>query len=171
MGFVGIPMLPVLFDIGRDPGADAYPIEVTGQRFQWSFKYPNIKDARTGEPVVSPPVTPGRAAELHIPAGKEISLSITSIDVNHSFGVPRLAGTQDAIPGKDHKIWIKADHPGSFAGQFRELCGVDHWGMLIRVIAQNQEDFDAWAKEAAAGVKQAPDSGTPSAVAATGSGE
>lgn len=171
MGFVGIPMLPVLFDIGRDPKADAYPIEVTGQRFQWSFRYPDIKDARTGQPLESRPVVPGRAAELHIPAGKEIGLTITSVDVNHSFGVPRLAGTQDAIPGELHKMWIKADHPGSFAGQCRELCGTGHAGMLITVIAQSQEDFDAWAKEAAAGAKQSPDSGAPNAVAATGSGD
>ena len=171
IGFVGVPMLPVLFDLGRDPKADAYPIEVTGQRFQWSFKYPNIKDGRTGEPLESPPVTPGRAAELHIPAGKEIALTLTSIDVNHSFGVPRLAGTQDAIAGEHHRFWMKADHPGSFSGQCRELCGVDHWGMLITVIAQSQEDFDAWAKEAAAGVKQTPEGRVPSAVAATGSGD
>ena len=170
IAFVGVPMLPVLFDLGRDPKADAYPVEVTGQRFQWSFKYPDIKDARTGEPLESPPVVPGRAAELHIPAGKEIALTITSVDVNHSFGVPRLAGTQDAIPGEQHRIWIKADHPGSFAGQCRELCGTGHAGMLITVIAQSQEDFDAWAKEAAAGVKRVPESGGPVAVTATGSG-
>jgi len=41
---------------------------------------------------------------------------------------------------------------------------------MITVIAQSQEDFDAWAKEAAAGVKRVPESGGPVAVTATGSG-
>ena len=171
IAFVGVPMIPVLFELGRDPDADAFPVNVTGQRFFWQFQYPSITDTRTGQPLESPPVPPGRGAELHIPAGREISLTITSVDVNHSFGVPRLAGTEDAIPGRNHKIWIKADHPGSFAGQCRELCGTGHAGMLITVIAQSQEDFDAWAREAAAGVKSVPETGAHEAVAVTGSGE
>src|SRR4029453_6151084 len=159
IAFVGVPMIPVLFELGRDPSADAFPVNVTGQRFLWTFEYPDIKDS-TGAPFQSLPVPPGRAAELHIPAGREIALTITSTDVNHSFGVPRLAGTADAIKGRLHKIWLKADHPGSFAGQCRELGGADHGGMKITVIAQSQEDFDAGAKEAAS-VKSSPDTSEP----------
>jgi len=165
--FVGIPMIPVLFELGRDPKADAacpaknlrtpYPVDVIGQRFTWEFEYPEILDDQ-GEPVFT-------TGELHIPAQCEIALTITSVDVNHSFGVPRLAGTRDAVKGRDNVMWIKADHPGSFSGQCRELCGTGHADMVITVIAQSEEDFDAWSREMAAGTKSVPDSTSEDTVA------
>jgi cytochrome c oxidase subunit 2 len=160
--FVGIPMTPVLFDLGRDPAADAYPVTVRGERFNWFFDHPAVLDAND-QPV-------SEVAELHIPAGREIALTLTSIDVIHSFGVPRLAGTRDAVPGEENTFWIKADHPGSFAGQCRELCGTGHAEMLITVIAQNEQDFEAWSREMAAG-RKVPNDGSEDVVSAESSGE
>jgi len=157
--FVGIPMIPVLFELGRDPSDDAYPVIVRGEQWNWFFVYPEILDSE-GNPVEGGPV------EMHIPAGREIALTITSNDVNHSFGVPRLAGTRDAVKGRENVMWIKADHPGSFGGQCRELCGTGHADMLITVIAQSEEDFDAWSREMAAGTKSVPDSTSEDTVAA-----
>ncbi len=85
--------------------------------------------------------------------------------------MPRLAGTRDAIPGEENTYWIKADHPGSFAGQCRELCGTGHAEMLITVIALSEEDFEDWSDEMAAGVKRAPNGEDEGAVSAAGSGE
>jgi cytochrome c oxidase subunit 2 len=162
IGFVGIPMTPVLFDLGRDPKPDAYPVIVTGFQWAWQFDHPEI-EGPDGQPV-------SELGELHIPAGREISITLHSLDVNHSFGVPRLAGTRDAVPGREDVMWIKADHPGSFAGQCRELCGVGHAEMKLTVIAQSEEDFDAWSREMAAGTKTLPDDG-PETVSSEGSGE
>ena len=158
IAFVGVPMIPVLFELGRDPSDDAYPIKVTGVQWAWLFEYPEIVDDQ-GQLVST-------TGELHIPAGREIALTITSGDVNHSFGVPRLAGTRDAIKGLDERMWIKADHPGSYAGQCRELCGTGHATMLVTVIAQSEEDFDAWSREMAAGTKSVPDSTSEDTVVA-----
>jgi len=161
--FVGIPMLPVIFELGDEPAADAFPVNVTGVQWAWLFEYPEIQDSE-GRPVQS------RAGELHIPAGRQIALTLRSEDVNHSFGVPRLAGTRDAIKGEENTYWIKADHPGSFAGQCRELCGTGHAGMLITVIALDEQDFEDWSREMAAGAKGPPE-GEDQAVAASGSEE
>jgi len=163
IGFVGVPMIPALWDLGREPSDDAYPIRVEGQRFSWAFSYPEILDDQ-GRPLLT-------VGELHIPAGREISLTLTSVDVNHSFGVPRLSGTRDAVKGQENTIWIKADHPGSFAGQCRELCGTGHADMKILVTALSEEDFEDWAQEMSAGVKGAPDAQAEGAVAAAGSEE
>jgi cytochrome c oxidase subunit 2 len=149
--FVGIPMTPVLFDLGREPEDGAYPVTVRGERFNWFFEHPELTDAN------DQPVT--EVAELHVPAGREIALTLTSIDVIHSFAVPRLAGTRDAIPGQENTYWIKADQPGSYAGQCRELCGADHAIMKITLIAQSEADFQEWAQEMTAGSKTVPDSG------------
>jgi cytochrome c oxidase subunit II len=161
--FVGIPMMPVIFELGDEPAADAFPVNVRGERFNWFFEYPEIMDG-AGQPLQS------RPGELHIPAGREVALTLTSIDVVHSFGVPRLAGTRDAIPGEENTYWIKADNPGSFAGQCRELCGTGHAGMLITVIALDEQDFEDWSREMASGVKGPPE-GEDQAVAASRSEE
>jgi cytochrome c oxidase subunit 2 len=163
--FVGIPMLPVIFELGDEPATDAFPVNVTGQRFNWFFEYPEILDAE-GQPVQA-----ARPGELHIPAGRQVALTLQADDVIHSFGVPRLAGTRDAIPGEENTFWIKADNPGSFAGQCRELCGTGHADMLILVTALNEEDFEAWAEEMAAGAKRTPGGGGEGAVVASGSEE
>lgn len=157
--FVGVPMIPVLFELGRDPKADAYPVIVRGEQWNWFFVYPEILDGE-GQPVESKP------GELHIPARREIALTLTSVDVNHSFGVPRLAGTRDAVKGNENVMWLKADHPGSFSGQCRELCGTGHAGMTILVTALSEEDFDDWSREMAAGTKSVPDSTSEDAAVA-----
>jgi cytochrome c oxidase subunit 2 len=163
--FVGIPMIPAIFELGDEPASDAFPVNVTGQRFNWFFEYPEILDAE-GQPVQA-----ARPGELHIPAGRQVALTLKADDVIHSFGVPRLAGTRDAIPGEENTFWIKADQPGSFAGQCRELCGTGHADMLILVTALNEEDFEDWSREMAAGAKKVPDGGGEGAVAASGSEE
>jgi cytochrome c oxidase subunit II len=164
VGFVGVPMIPALWDLGREPSDDAYPVNVTGVQWAWLFEYPEILDDH-GRPLQSKP------GELHIPAGREIALTLTSEDVNHSFGVPRLAGTRDAIKGENNVYWIEADHPGSFAGQCRELCGTGHADMTVLVTALSEQDFEDWSREMAAGVKGQPAGEVEGAVAASGSEE
>jgi cytochrome c oxidase subunit 2 len=151
IGFVGVPMIPALWDLGRSPSDDAFRVNVRGERFNWFFEYPEITD-NEGNPVVGQ-----RPGELFIPEDREVALTLTSTDVIHSFAVPRLSGTRDAIPGEENTFWIKADHPGSFAGQCRELCGTGHAGMLILVTALSDEDFEDWSREMAAGAKTAPE--------------
>ena len=136
---LGVPTVTAIYDLGRDPSPDAFQVNVTGIQWAWQFEYPEILDDN-GKAVTT-------LGELHIPAGREISLSITAVDVIHSFWVPKLAGKLDAIPGRDNVMWLKADEPGSFSGQCAEFCGLGHAGMKFTVLAQNQEDFQAWANE------------------------
>lgn len=89
------------------------------------------------------------ANEMHIPVGDEgqerpVYLSIKSVDVCHSFWVPRLAGKMDAIPGRTNTLWFQTDQPGLYLGQCAEYCGAQHAGMLIRVEAEAPAAFDQW---------------------------
>jgi cytochrome c oxidase subunit 2 len=79
--------------------------------------------------------------------------------VIHSW-VPKLTGETDHIPSRSNRMWFKADEPGTYSGQCAELCGIGHAGMRFKVIAQSQEDFDAWVQEQLAG--NPPDGGQPS---------
>lgn len=60
---------------------------------------------------------------LHIPASRPVDVAITTVDVIHSFWVPRLAGKFDAIPGHVNVLRIEADAPGDYAGVSAEFSG------------------------------------------------
>jgi cytochrome c oxidase subunit 2 len=149
LAILGIPMLIILFRLGREPDEDAFVVNVTGYQWLWEFQYPSILD-ENGEPVVT-------RGEFHFPAGQEIAINLHAADVIHSFAIPRLAGTRDAIPsadlddepGRDHveTMWIRADEAGTYAGQCREFCGLGHAGMKIVAHADSPDDFEAWVNE------------------------
>ena len=108
-------------------------IEVIGHQWWWEVHYSN-QDFYT-------------ANEIHIPAGKQVTLHLTSADVIHSFWVPELHGKIDMIPGQTNTITIKADQVGSYRGQCAEYCGTQHAHMAFLVIAENTADFEAWLKD------------------------
>jgi cytochrome c oxidase subunit 2 len=82
---------------------------------------------------------------MHIPTGRPVYLSITSVDVIHSFWIPQLNGKRDAVPGRVAHLTIQADDPGVYLGQCAEFCGLAHADMRQRVFAHQEADFEAWA--------------------------
>lgn len=118
--------------IPRADAANVLNIEVTARQWHWDFRYP---DAPDGIEATSRHV-------LHIPADREIHLSISSEDVIHSFWVPRLAGKIDAIPGHVNLLRLQADVPGIYEGVCAEYCGVGHAPMIFRVEAHPPDDYD-----------------------------
>ena len=142
---LAVPMLAMIVDIGRAPADDAFPVVVTGQRFSWTFEYSDLQDA-DGKPL-SITGTPGQPAELHVPVGREIGFSLESIDVIHSFWIPKLAGKQDAVPGRTNTLWFTIDEPGQYPGQCAEFCGLLHAQMRMTIIAHSEADFQAWCEE------------------------
>ena len=65
----------------------------------------------------------------------------------HSFWVPKLAGKLDVIPGRANRMWFNATKPGTYSGQCAEFCGLGHAGMRLTVVAESEEDFQAWVDE------------------------
>ncbi len=119
--------------------------EVTATGYQWWFKFEYPKEQIDG---VGPLVT---GNELVIPAGRPVVIQLRTVDVIHSFWVPKLAGKVDMIPNRGNHLWLQADEPGYFWGQCAEYCGDSHAVMRFRVIALSEKDFADWV----AGQKQA----------------
>jgi cytochrome c oxidase subunit 2 len=134
---VGIVTIAGIVDLGRKPADDALRIDVTAQRFSWLFDYPNVQDAEGG--ALSAPIN-----EMHIPEDREIGLWINSVDVNHSFWIPKLAGKIDAIANHENYMWLSADEPGIYSAQCAEFCGLQHSDMRFIVVVHTQADFEAW---------------------------
>ena len=147
---ITVPTVLGVIDLGRDAADDALRVRVVGQQFSWTFQYPDLTDAE-GNPLtviglpgeVGKPST-GRPAELHIPVDREIGVTLESVDVIHSFWVPKLAGKLDVIPGRTNRMWFNATKVGSYSGQCAEFCGFQHADMRLIVVAESEEDFEAW---------------------------
>jgi cytochrome c oxidase subunit 2 len=120
-----------LDQLSRD---DALTIEIRGQQWWWEVEYAAADPSRR--------VT--TANEIHIPVGEPVLLSLRSVDVIHSFWVPRLHGKRDLIPGYTRSLWIQADAPGVFRGECAEFCGHQHAHMGMSVVAETRADFDRW---------------------------
>ena len=136
---LAVPMTILIVDLAREPSADALQVRVIGHQWIWEFQYPEYTDAE-GNPLTM-------FTELHIPAGREIAVTLRSADVIHSFWIPRLAGKLDAVPGRENRFFFNANEPGTFSGQCAEFCGLGHADMRLVVIAQSEEEFQAWVKE------------------------
>jgi cytochrome c oxidase subunit 2 len=138
LAVIAVPTVQGIRELSDVPD-DALQVKVTGQRFSWFFEYPEIEAA--GAPLAAP------ANELRIPVGQDIAIEIHSIDVNHSFWVPKLAGKTDAINNHVNHMWIRADETGEFSGQCAEFCGLQHSNMRMKVIVMPQDEFDAWVSQ------------------------
>lgn len=131
-----VPTVSAIVDLGRAPAGDALQVTVTGIQWRWQFEYTDIKDSE-GKPLTV-------FDELHIPVNKEIGAHLEALDVIHSFWVPKLAGKLDVIPGRGNRMWFNATKPGTYSGQCAEFCGLGHADMRFTVVAESEEDFQAW---------------------------
>jgi cytochrome c oxidase subunit 2 len=136
------------------PGGNSLNIKIIGQQYSWNFQYPSIDDKRVYA-----------YNDMYVPVGMTVTLDIESVDVAHSWWIPKLGGKMDAIPGYTNKLWFKipvdAIPEGQdsvvYTGQCAELCGRNHADMLARVIGLRYDDWKAWYDSKAAQLKQAQD--------------
>lgn len=112
----------------RPPDDAPLRIEAVARQWVWEFRYPGGA------------VTEGR---LHMPAGRDVDFTVTSVDVIHSFWIPRLGGKIDAIPGHETIVRLRADRPGVFGGVCAEFCGTGHAVMAFTVEAHEEAGFAA----------------------------
>ena len=137
--WTAIPVLIVIFLLvltlrvmirADPPPAPSPDLVVTGHQFWWEANYP-----------ASGVVT---ANEIHIPAGKALSVRLDSKDVLHEFWVPELARKMSTVPGQPNHIWLQADKPGVYIGTCSEFCGTQHAWMRILVVAEQPAKFEEW---------------------------
>jgi cytochrome c oxidase subunit 2 len=83
---------------------------------------------------------------MAVPVNTNVIVSVTSLDVIHSFKVTPLRVTQDAIPGLRIPIHFVATHTNVFQITCAQLCGNGHANMkgLIRILPPDQ--YEAWLK-------------------------
>jgi cytochrome c oxidase subunit 2 len=152
------------YEVPLEEKANAYEVTATGYQWWFKFDYPaetaQTLDA-TGKAASAPFST---ANELVIPAGRPVHINLRTVDVIHSFWIPKLAGKVDMMPNRGNHLWVQADKPGYFWGQCAEFCGESHAVMRFRVIALGPREFNDWVNAQMAPARRV-------AAAAAGAGE
>jgi cytochrome c oxidase subunit II len=121
-------------ELDREP-VNPLNVTVVGHQWWWEFQYPE-------QNVVT-------ANELHLPANRDVVLTLKSADVIHSFWAPRLSGKTDLIPGHENKLLMRplSEQQILVRGHCAEFCGGTHAMMAFHVVVSPQAQFDAWVQE------------------------
>lgn len=131
-----IPLLLVIviFYVGlagflelRTSPADAYEINVTGQKWHWEFNH------RSGCNDVN---------ILRVPVNRPVRLVMGSNDVLHSMFIPAFRVKFDVVPGRYTTLWFEATKTGTFDFYCAEYCGAGHSQMVGQVIVYEEDEFE-----------------------------
>ena len=143
-----------------DVPEEADIVEVVGQQWQWSFRYPG-KDGKLGtvdarnvtidnpfgmnadDPLGQDDVLID-TNQLRLPLDRPVKLVIRSKDVLHNFTVPQFRVKMDLVPGMVPYLWLTPTRTGTFDILCEELCGIGHHAMRGKVIVEKEDDFNAW---------------------------
>jgi len=107
---------------------DTVEIRVTGQKWYWSFYYPDSGAEST--------------ADLYVPIGQPVKLVMSSVDVLHSFFIPNFRVKRDVLPNRYSNVWFEATKLGSFQVFCTEYCGDAHSTMLANIHVLSRNDYN-----------------------------
>lgn len=172
-------------DITSPASKEAEVIEVIGQQFAWTVRYPGVKDKELGKVNYRLIDNFGnefgldltdknsfddfKSLELHLPVDKEILLKIRAKDVLHSVYLPHFRVKMDAVPGMPTAFKFKVtkttqemrDELGNQSFNYEmacaEICGRGHFSMKMMVVVEEQEAYEKWKASQEAWLKQNPD--------------
>jgi cytochrome c oxidase subunit 2 len=107
------------------------PIQVIGQQWKWTYRYPTYGGFET--------------TELVVPDNTTIAFHVTSLDVIHSFWAYQLGVKADANPAQDNVAYTTTAQLGSFIVRCSELCGIWHGAMYNSGLVVTPTAFQQWA--------------------------
>jgi cytochrome c oxidase subunit 2 len=116
------------FRLSRPP-VDSMEIFVVGKQWMWKIQHPD------GTREIN---------RMHVPAGRNIRLTMGSEDVIHDYSIPAFRVKMDVVPGKLTTLWFNATTPGTYHLFCAEYCGTSHSGMIGEVIVMTPQDYEAW---------------------------
>jgi cytochrome c oxidase subunit 2 len=120
----------------RAAGAPAV-VRVVAAKWDWRFEYPGGR-VETSAPNGAP-------AQLTVPAGEQVELRATSLDVIHAFWVPALKFQRQLVPGRTTTFRLEFPRPGfATSGTCGFFCGLEHARMRFSIRVLPRADYEAW---------------------------
>jgi cytochrome c oxidase subunit II len=119
--------VPVVEATSIEDDENLLRVGVEAHQFYWQYEYPD------GEVSVD---------TLVLPVNRPVELSLTSLDVDHSWWVPELTGKRDAIPGRITTLRFTPLEEGTYEGKCAELCGILHAVMPTEVRVVPEAEYE-----------------------------
>lgn len=111
------------------PPADAMEIYVTGKQWMFHAQHPE------GQREIN---------EIHVPAGRNIRITMTSEDVIHDLFLPALRIKKDLVPGRYTNLWFNANKTGQYHLFCAEYCGTGHSVMGGWLYVMEPAAYEDW---------------------------
>jgi cytochrome c oxidase subunit II len=108
------------------------PIQVIGQQWKFTYRYPTFGGFET--------------SQLVLPDDTTVEFNVTSLDVIHSFWAYQLGVKADANPDYNNVAYATTQQLGSFTVRCAELCGLWHGAMYNNGVVLTKDQFAAWAR-------------------------
>jgi cytochrome o ubiquinol oxidase subunit 2 len=115
-------------------GVKPINIQVVSLDWKWLFIYPEYDIATVNQ--------------LAFPAKVPLSFRITSDTVLTSFFIPQLGSQIYAMAGRQTRLHLLADEPGTYAGHNQQFSGRGYADMHFDAIATSRAQFEAWVQKA-----------------------
>ena len=115
-----------------EPLGKPLEIEATGQQWIWRYDYPNGAFSYY---------------KLVVPVDTAVKLKLISTDVVHTWNVGDLAGKADAVPGKTHNIYFRAEKEGDFTDDASTLSGQAYAQMRTEVEVVSRDEYKAFIQQ------------------------
>lgn len=160
-------------NVPEDEVERAIKIEVVGEQFMWTVRYPGF-DGQIG-PRNYKLTTPTNgigidfadqtswddqmASEIVLPVNQPVRFQITSKDALHSFYIPDFRVQMNAVPGMNTYFQFTPtittqemrekmdDYSYNFVMLCAKICGTNHFNMQRTVRVVSEEEYRAWLAE------------------------
>ncbi|MCG6657020.1 c-type cytochrome [Halomonas campisalis] len=141
------------------PPEDAHEVEVVGQQWHWSYRFPG-EDGRFGAVhnryitddnpfgMIDDPAGQDdilvESPRLLLPVDRPVKFLLRSKDVLHNFKVANFRAKMDMLPGQVSYFWITPTRLGEYEIVCAQLCGIAHFAMRGTVEVVEEEVFEEW---------------------------
>jgi cytochrome c oxidase subunit 2 len=128
-------------DEARLVGRPAFRVDAVAFKWGWQFTYPGLPGVVDRTTDTAPPV-------LHVPAGQEVAVRLSTRDTTHAFWIPELRYKRDAWPGVAQTFALTFPAGQHVSGRCAQYCGLRHSDMVFTVQALGRDAFAAWVARA-----------------------
>ena len=113
---------------------DSIVIEVTGDEFNWYFRYPGA------DGVLGSSDDQHSVQNLFLPDNSKVNLKLKSNDYVYSFALPEFGLKEIAVPGLNFELQFTTQDEQTMQLRGDQFCGFAHETLIGKVYIRNQDD-------------------------------
>nr|YP_009412979.1 cytochrome c oxidase subunit II [Vaejovis smithi]APW29071.1 cytochrome c oxidase subunit II [Vaejovis smithi] len=145
--FIAFPSLRLLYLMDEIEGA-GLTLKSVGHQWYWSYEYSDFTDIEFDSFMLPDEDQVFRLLDVDnriiLPWGIQTRVLITAADVLHSWAMPSMGLSMDAVPGRINQVTLLMNRPGLYFGQCSEICGANHSFMPIVLESVTVNAFVDW---------------------------